>query len=353
MTLPRTRVSLAAEQNFRDRLAELGAVLLEPEWLGSKGKHHVRCVAGHDCYPVPNCVQQGQGVCRTCCGHDPEAAWAAFRKRLAELGAELLEMKWLGNAHRYHVRCSAGHDCYPMPNTVQQGGGICRTCAGLDPATAEAAFRARLAELGAVLLEPYINSSSRHRVRCAAGHDCDPWPDGLRQGRGPCRICAKRDPQTTEAAFRNRLAELGATPLYGEYQGNKHRHHVRCQNGHDCYPRPNDVLSGDGICRMCAGKRWDVFYVVTSADGVKFGVTSGSPQRRLRNHAARGYTEVARLVTGLPGTVAPDTETAIVAALALAGEKPIRGREYFALDCLALILDVADSWLAAEVSAAA
>ena len=31
----------------------------------------------------------------------------------------------------------------------------------------------------------------------------------------------------------------------------------------------------------------------------------------------------------------------------LAGEKPVRGREYFDASCLALILDVADSWLRA------
>ena len=32
---------------------------------------------------------------------------------------------------------------------------------------AEAAFRARLAELGATLLEPYKGSGHPHRVRCA------------------------------------------------------------------------------------------------------------------------------------------------------------------------------------------
>ena len=54
-----------------------------------------------------------------------------------------------------------------------------------------------------------------------------------------------------------------------------------------------------------------------------------------------------RLVTGLPGTVALDAENAVKSALAVAGEKPVRGREYFDASCLALILDVADSWLGA------
>ena len=46
---------------------------------------------------------------------------------------------------------------------------ICRACAGRDPVAAEAGFRARLAELGAELLEPYRNSGTPHHVRCAAG----------------------------------------------------------------------------------------------------------------------------------------------------------------------------------------
>jgi hypothetical protein len=54
---------------------------------------------------------------------------------------------------------------------------------------------------------------------------------------------------------------------------------------------------------------------------------------------------VVHLAAGLPGTVALDTENAVKAALATAGEKPVRGREYFDVSCLALILDVASSWL--------
>ena len=46
--------------------------------------------------------------------------------------------------------------------------------------------------------------------------------------------------------------------------------------------------------------------------------------------------------------MALDTENAVKAALALAGAKPIRGTEYFDISCLALILDVAEGWLAGQ-----
>ena len=93
--------------------------------------------------------------------------------------------------------------------------------------------------------------------------------------------------------------------------------------------------------------------MVTGGGGVKFGITTGEGRHRLLTHAGQGYTDVVRLVTGLPGTVALDAENAVKSALALAEEKPVRGREYFDASCLALILDVADSWLGAEKRAEA
>ena len=58
-----------------------------------------------------------------------------------------------------------------------------------------------------------------------------------------------------------------------------------------------------------------------------------------------GYGSIVYLVSGLPGSAAPDAENMVKSALALAGERPVRGREYFEATCLPLILDVASGWL--------
>ena len=208
------RQSLAAWAAFRARLAELGATLLEPEWLGSAAPHRALCAAGHECSPSPSKVQQGCGICRTCAGNDPRVAEARFRARVTELGAIMLETEWLGTNTPHQVRCADGHESKPRPSEVARGGGICRACSGKDPRVAEARFRARLAELGATLLEPkWLGVNSPHRVRCAAGHESSPHPGSVQQGQGICRTCAGNDPQAAEAAFRARLAELGATML--------------------------------------------------------------------------------------------------------------------------------------------
>ena len=342
---------MAAWAAFRARLAELGATLLEPEWLGAIQNHHVRCAAGHDCQVRPHDVQRGQGGCRVCAGNDPMTAWAAFRARLDELGAQLLEPEWLGANRRHHVRCAEGHDRWARPHDVQQGEGICRVCTGRDPAAAEAGFRSRLAKLGAIpLYTEWRGADRKHRVRCAAGHDCWPAPGHVQQGKGICLVCVRHDPATAEANFRARLAELGATPRYTEWLGSDRPHRVRCPAGHDCQVRPASVGQGRGVCLTCAGKTWDVFYVVAHASEprVKFGITSGDPRDRLSTHRRAGYISVFHLVTSLPGTVALDTETAVKSALTLAGEEPVHGREYFDISCLPLIIDVASGWLAGQ-----
>ena len=342
----RTRTSLAAHAAFRTRLKELGAELLEPEWLGNKSKHRAICVAGHDCYPTPAGVRRGNGICLQCAGMDPAVCDARFRAALAELGATPLYTEYRGANHPHHVRCAAGHDCYPRPNFARKGHGICITCAGRDPRVAESAFRERLAELGAVpLYETWLGANRPHHVRCPAGHDCYPKPAHVRDGRGICRACAKRDPATAAAAFRARVAAQGATLLEQDWLGANEPHLARCSEGHLCYPTPGHVSQGHGVCRACKGKTWDAFYVVTSERAVKFGITSGDPQVRLRSHAKDGLTAVVRIATALPESVALAAERAVRSALAQAREKPLRGREYFDISCLALILDVADAWL--------
>jgi hypothetical protein len=105
------------------------------------------------------------------------------------------------------------------------------------------------------------------------------------------------------------------------------------------------TLSGGGICRICVGQ-WDVFYVVADAGRhrIKLGVTSGDPRRRLADHRTAGYRDVVRLLTGLPGTVAGEIEAASLAALALAGVRPVWGREHYDAAALAVVLDIADNY---------
>jgi hypothetical protein len=81
-------------------------------------------------------------------------------------------------------------------------------------AAAEARFRSRLAELGVILLEPYQGRHHPHRARCAAGHECSPRPGDVLRDGNPCGACAGRSSTAwSEAKFRARVAELGGKVL--------------------------------------------------------------------------------------------------------------------------------------------
>jgi hypothetical protein len=124
-------------------------------------------------------------------------------------------------------------------------------------------------------------------------------------------------------------------------------HKIRCAAGHDITVRPNHVQQGRGICRICKGKTWDVFYVVTapSLNRLKFGITSGHSLERLATHSRAGYWNTVRLVMGIQGSLAPETEQAVLSTLRLAGIPPVHGREWFDVIALPIVLDIADNYL--------
>lgn len=169
-----------------------------------------------------------------------------------------------------------------------------------------------------------------------------------------CGTCAGRDPDVAMAAFRARVAELGGEVLEPTWLGNGTPHRIRCARGHECTPSPSSVQQGNGICRMCAGKTWDVFYVVVNeaCDTVKFGITSGNPHPRLKAHARDGFDCVIRVIEGTQGDLAPRLERTVLAALREAREAPVRGNEYFPTRTLGLILDLVDGWTSTPALAA-
>ena len=216
-----TRQLAAAEAGFRARVTEQGGTVTG-KYVNSKTPVACVCKNGHQCQPVPNKVQNGRRICPQCTIMDrprtarSAAAEAVFRHHLTGRGATLLEPGWLGVMAPHHVLCENGHHCWPRPHDVARGTGICRACAGQDPAIAEARFRARVAEQGGTVTGPYKGANTPVSCVCKKGHPCAPRPASIQQGNGICRICGGQDAPgfarlraIGEAAFRARVAELG------------------------------------------------------------------------------------------------------------------------------------------------
>lgn len=262
---------------------------------------------------------------------------------MAELGGTLLETEWRGTRVRYQARCAQGHDVTAMPDLVLKGQGFCRICKQQDPETAWKLFRTRIAELGGEVLEPkWLGGGTPHLVRCPAGHVRKTRPSGLRQTKGMCYSC-RQGPAAWDA-FRAKVATLGGTVLEPEWLGRATSHRVRCASGHETKVWPGSIRNGHGICRVCSARAWDVFYVVVNddEDSLKIGITSGNPRPRLYAHRRDGYTTVVRLLPGFPN--AYQLECDVKATLQLAGEKPVRGKEYFDVRTMATVLDIVDNY---------
>jgi len=342
--------SIDAERVFLSTLAEANAILLEDAYLGSKSPHRARCSNGHLCAPRPNDLRQGKSLCRICSSKTrkrrPESfqAEARFRAAIDEQGATLLD-PYVGSKKRHQVKCAEGHLSAPMAERVIAGGRVCRVCSGRDSDAAWRGFRARVEELGATVLEPeWKGNGLPHAVRCKEGHVSYPFPNRVAQGVGICRTCARVDPQTAERELLALLDGMGTTML-DPYRSANRRVRLRCARGHTFSTTPAAVVHDAAACRTCKGKAWDVFYVVQDDinDLIKFGITSGNGRRRLDVHARDGFDQVVRLASHLPDGVAPELERNVLAALRDVLEKPVRGREYYHVRVLPLVLDLVDN----------
>jgi hypothetical protein len=335
-----------AKSSWHASLDELGGTDGGGPWEGVNNPRLCWCPLGHECHPRPSSVQQGRGICPACAGNDPATAKAAWLDRLDDLGAKDGGEPWAGSNTPRLCWCPLGHECRTRPAGVQRGRGVCRVCAGSDPAASKAAWLASLNELGAKDGdEPWAGVMAPRLCWCPLGHECHPRPNCVQQGGGICRVCAGNDPATAKAAWLDRLAEFGAMDGDEPWAGVHAPRLCWCAEGHECRPWPNSVRDGQGICATCAGRTSDVIYIVVDEDAArcKIGISSGDARPRLGDHRADGYDTVVRCD---PLRGARIAEAAVLAALALTFHTPIRGREYFAIGALPIMIAVVDSYLA-------
>jgi very-short-patch-repair endonuclease len=250
VAVPRTVRQLQAAERFTTAIALLGGRTVG-SYKKALEKVHCICAKGHDCYPVPGNIQQGVGMCRKCAGRCPEEAEKAFKASIVAKGGRVIG-EYIRSSDGVHCICVKGHDCYPLPSGIKQGEGMCRKCAGCCTEEAEKAFRASIAAQGGRVIGEYVRSADGVHCVCASGHDCNPTPSHIQQGVGMCRKCAGRCPEEARKTFNASIAAQGGR-VVGEYIRSSDGVHCICAKGHDCHPSPNSIQQGQGMCLKCAG----------------------------------------------------------------------------------------------------
>lgn len=115
----------------RARVEAQGGILLADKWLGAHTPLDAMCVEGHLCSPRPSGLPSGKSICRICACRDPHVVEERFRERVTELGGVVLG-PWVTIHAPVLVRCKRGHKTSPRPNYVIRGGGLCRFCKGKE-----------------------------------------------------------------------------------------------------------------------------------------------------------------------------------------------------------------------------
>lgn len=237
-------------RQFIDRIKELGGKVLG-EYVNAEIRVRCICKNSHNCNPLPSHIEQGRKMCPTCRSNSSIKSEQKFRDRIKEFGGKVIG-EYIHEKKRIKCLCVQQHNCYPTPKGIKAGTRMCRICEGNTPGTAEKKFRDRIKELGGKVIGKYIRSADPILCECPKGHLHRVIPSNVQRG-GMCRTCAGRDPAAAKQNFYDSVKELGGEVL-GEYVDSHTLVKCRCVKGHISGTYPGNVQRGRGICSLCVLK---------------------------------------------------------------------------------------------------
>ena len=235
-----------------------GWLLQSDKYINNTTPLYFRCPEGHIRYILPKNfkVYKFDGPtkgCLACRGKDPITSKENFYENVAFLGGVVID-EYIGAHKGVLCKCKNGHLCTPAPSSIAAGNGMCITCVGCDPKEAEKAFNAKVAYFNGKVLSKYKNAHSKVKCICEHGHICYPTPTDVQQGSSICAKCAGRCTEQTMENFIFLMSELGYK-IKGDYKTTKDAVRCICPKGHECFPRPGNVLHRGGLtCLDCAGR---------------------------------------------------------------------------------------------------
>jgi len=178
-----------------------------------------------------------------------EKARQAFLDKMESLGGKVVG-EYKNSYTPVASECPYGHKAKPSPEMVRTRDYVpCAICANMDPKKAEQDFRQRVRNHGGTVLGQYVNSYTPVKCCCPKNHICSPMPSSLHT-QGLCKTCAGHDPAASEQEFINNVAALGGT-VVGKYKYSSQPVECLCQHDHKCFPRPSDLRKGIGMCARC------------------------------------------------------------------------------------------------------
>lgn len=109
--------------------------------------------------------------------------------------------------------------------------------------------------MGGIVLDDfssYVNRNTKIKCICPMGHNINITTGGVISGQGMCAICANHSSKAAEEKFRNIVRELGGKVI-GNYINTDTPIELICKNGHTFSARPSLVNCRGRICAACVG----------------------------------------------------------------------------------------------------
>lgn len=239
--------SIEPEKNFLINVEKIGGKVIG-KYKNISTRVECECSNGHICFPIPGHIQRGGGMCKKCVGNCPEEAEKIFISNVEKLGGKIVG-SYKGVYIPVETICINGHTCFSTPGQIRRGG-MCRKCINRCPKDSEKNFIKNIEKLGGKIIGKYINSTTKIECVCPNNHICYPVPQKIKIGRGMCKKCSGCCPEEAEKKFITNVDKLGGIVI-GKYAVNIKAVECKCVNGHICFPIPARLSQGQGMCKHC------------------------------------------------------------------------------------------------------
>lgn len=243
-----TNISLQSQENFMNVIAEKGGILIS-DYVNNNTKVRIRCNKGHEWNVTPHSIAgKMSSWCPFCSDNSPEQTSQRFYDKVAEYEGKCLGV-YRSVYSRVLVQCKNNHVWKCVPHDIISRYVWCSKCYGNCPAQAREKFYQIIAQKQGQALEPYINTSSRVKIRCVNGHEWDAIPGSINHGSW-CRACNATCPKEAYKNLCAIVADNNGTILE-DYINSNTKIAFKCKNDHIFRTCPANITNSGTWCPSC------------------------------------------------------------------------------------------------------
>lgn len=233
---------------------ELGGECLSDVYTDTKTKLQWRCSEGHTWEALTGNVLRGHW-CKVC-GNTRQGrikAKSIDDARVLARGrsGECLSKEYINNSTRLRWKCgTCSHEWDATESSIRQGS-WCPKCAGrLPPEEALQVLQMLAARNGGTCLtKQYLGARTKHRWRCAEGHEWEAAPYSIKAGTW-CKTCAGNTLPSLDS-MQEIARKMGGECLSTQFFNSNQKLHWRCAEGHDWWTVGYHVRAGHW-CPTCS-----------------------------------------------------------------------------------------------------